>query len=45
MDERLFEQIYNACNPQQETEEIIDLNKNAEERREEMTSSEEKTTN
>lgn len=42
MTEQLFEQIYNACNNQNNTqEEIIDLNKNHEEKREELTESSE----
>lgn len=42
MTEQLFEQIYNACNIQNnEQEEVIDLNKNHEEKRKELTESSE----
>ena len=42
MTEQLFEQIYNSCNNQNNTqEETIDLNKNHEEKRKELTESSE----
>ena len=42
MTEQLFEQIYNACNSQNNAqEEVIDLNKNHEEKRKELTESSE----
>lgn len=42
MTEQLFEQIYDACNGQDNSqEEVIDLNKNHEEKREKLTQSSE----
>ena len=42
MTEQLFEQIYNACNSQTNSQEqVIDLNKNHEEKRQEIVNSSE----